>query len=275
MCISRLIYFLFALSVTQEVISDTNIVEMQTNLGTITFKLNPEKAPITVENFINYVNNDFYQKTLLHRVIKDFVIQGGGYDLDTGKLKATNPAIVNEANNGLSNIRGSISMARTSVPNSATSQFFINLKDNVMLDFSVQNAGYAVFGEVVAGMQIVDLIASKITYNELPYTPDNKLIYIENVYTSDAINPEVSLTRVKVSGEGKVISSTKGINCSNVGGDCFLSRNVDPDKTIVLIAKPSKSFLFVGWSGDCSGYKPTIKLVLTKNNNCTANFKSY
>lgn len=271
----RTIYLLAVLSITQTVIADPGIVEMQTNLGTVTLKLNPEKAPITVENFINYVDSNFYQKTLFHRVIKEFVIQGGGYDLDTGKLKATNSAIVNEANNGLSNIRGSISMARTSVPNSATSQFFINLKDNVVdLDINAQSAGYAVFGEVISGMDVVDSIGKLITYNDLPYTSDTKLVFIENVYLSDVLNPDISVNRMKVSGDGKVYSSPKGINCSKAGADCTSILKADPLKTITLTAKPSKGFLFVGWTGDCSGIKPSIKLPLTKNNNCTATFKS-
>ena len=125
-------------------------VTFHTNRGDITIKLDLEKAPLTCENFLNYAETDFYNKTIFHRVIKDFMIQGGGFDLEM-QYKATKEPIQNEASNGLSNDRGSIAMARTSAPHSASSQFFINLKDNDFLnhrDKSSQGWGYAVFGKV-------------------------------------------------------------------------------------------------------------------------------
>ncbi len=134
-----------------------NEVLIQTNMGNITVQLYPSKAPITVQNFENYVKAGFYNGTVFHRVMKGFVIQGGGYTIN-GTLKQTNPPIKLESDNGLSNIKYTIAMARTNDPNSATSQFFINTADNTYLDYSTSNPGYAVFGKVVSGMNIVDEI---------------------------------------------------------------------------------------------------------------------
>jgi cyclophilin family peptidyl-prolyl cis-trans isomerase len=134
-------------------------VKISTNKGDIVVELNQEKAPVTCENFLKYVNAGFYDGTIFHRVIKGFMIQGGGMTADM-RPKATNPPIVNESKNGLNNVRGSIAMARTSDPDSATSQFFINHADNDFLNYGVRDAGYAVFGKVVSGMEVVDAIAS-------------------------------------------------------------------------------------------------------------------
>jgi cyclophilin family peptidyl-prolyl cis-trans isomerase len=135
----------------------TVVVVMETSMGTIEIELNAEKAPVTVKNFLDYVDAKFYDDTLFHRVINDFMIQGGG--LTAGlKRKKTNDPIKNEAGNGLSNVRGSIAMARTNDPDSATSQFFINVADNKRLDKSDENAGYCVFGKVIKGMDVVDKI---------------------------------------------------------------------------------------------------------------------
>lgn len=143
------------------------MVTLHTNLGDIKLALNSEKAPVTVENFLNYCQSGFYDNTIFHRVIDGFMIQGGG--LEAGmKEKKTNAPIKNEANNGLSNKRGTIAMARTSDPHSATAQFFINVNDNTFLDFTAENAqgwGYAVFGEVVEGMDVVDKIRKVKTGN--------------------------------------------------------------------------------------------------------------
>jgi len=142
-----------------EITNNMNTVILKTNKGDIKIKLNPEKAPISVENFKNYVSKGFYDGTIFHRVIPDFMIQGGGFDKD-GNQKETEAEIKNEATNGLLNNRGTIAMARTQVVDSASSQFFINLKDNDFLNYKDQaNYGYAVFGEVVEGMDVVDLIA--------------------------------------------------------------------------------------------------------------------
>jgi peptidyl-prolyl cis-trans isomerase A (cyclophilin A) len=134
-------------------------VRLKTSKGDIVLELNAEKAPVTVANFLGYVNKKHYDGTLFHRVIDGFMIQGGGFKLDGGNLveKETGKGIVNEGQNGLKNERGTISMARTSDPNSATAQFFINVVDNAMLNYP-SNGGYAVFGKVVEGMDVVDKI---------------------------------------------------------------------------------------------------------------------
>ena len=136
-----------------------------TSLGQITIELNQEKAPKTVENFLAYAKNGFYDGTIFHRVIEGFMIQGGGMDKEM-KTKPTNPSIENEANNGLSNLYGTIAMARTSSPHSATAQFFINTEDNRGLDFqseTEQGWGYCVFGEVTDGIEVVSAIEEKPT----------------------------------------------------------------------------------------------------------------
>ena len=139
-------------------------VLVKTSQGDITIELNEEKAPETVKNFLVYVNEGFFDNTVFHRVIKDFMIQGGGFALkEDGSIeqKATKAPIQNEAKNGLKNKKGTIAMARTGDPHSATSQFFINHKDNDSLDFpSFDGWGYAVFGEVVAGAEVLDKIAA-------------------------------------------------------------------------------------------------------------------
>jgi cyclophilin family peptidyl-prolyl cis-trans isomerase len=135
-------------------------VNMQTSMGDIVLELDQAKAPVTVKNFLNYAQSGFYEGTIFHRVIDGFMIQGGGYDAQYNK-KPTQPPIINEANNGLKNVRGSIAMARTGVIHSATAQFFINVKDNPALDHrdpTPRGFGYAVFGQVVEGMNVVDKI---------------------------------------------------------------------------------------------------------------------
>ncbi|MHB0946793.1 MAG: peptidylprolyl isomerase [Sedimentisphaerales bacterium] len=134
-------------------------VRIETTKGDIVVELNPEKAPISCKNFLQYVDEKYYDGLIFHRVIKDFMIQGGGMNAQM-RQKATQPPIVNEAKNGLKNDRGTIAMARTSDPDSATSQFFINHADNDFLNFGARDAGYAVFGKVVEGMDVVDKIAN-------------------------------------------------------------------------------------------------------------------
>lgn len=135
-------------------------VKLHTNFGDIVVELNPDKAPATVENFLRYVNEGFYNGTLFHRVISNFMIQGGGFDKDF-KPKPTHAAIKNEADNGLKNETGTLAMARTSDPHSATAQFFINVTNNEFLNHRGKNPqgwGYAVFGRVVEGMDVVNAI---------------------------------------------------------------------------------------------------------------------
>lgn len=138
----------------------TKIVELQTTAGVIRLELDDAKAPITVANFLAYVNAGHYDGTIFHRVIKGFMVQGGGFEPGM-KQKSTKGEIQNEANNGLKNDKYTVAMARTSAPHSASAQFFINGTDNDFLNFKAENAqgwGYAVFGKVVAGTEVVDAI---------------------------------------------------------------------------------------------------------------------
>ena len=143
-------------------------VTLETSLGPIKIELDRDKAPETVANFLSYVRSGHYDGTVFHRVIPNFMIQGGGMDASM-KEKPTRPPIKNEAANRLRNDRGTIAMARTSDPNSATAQFFINLKNNASLDYGVGGAGYAVFGRVVEGMDVVDKIATVATTTKAPH----------------------------------------------------------------------------------------------------------
>jgi len=160
-------------------------VVIDTTLGPITVELDKAKAPITVDNFLKYVDDGFYDNLIFHRVIESFMIQGGGMDdRMTEKTKGARDPIKNEANNGLSNKRGTIAMARTNDPNSATSQFFINLEDNARrgLDARPGSAGYAVFGHVTAGMDVVDAIAKVPTGRKGPHDDvPQKPIYIKSI----------------------------------------------------------------------------------------------
>jgi cyclophilin family peptidyl-prolyl cis-trans isomerase len=149
-------------------------VKMQTNYGPITLELYPEKAPQTVANFLRYVDSGFYENTIFHRVIPGFMIQGGGFDLDY-KQKPTRSPVPNEASNGLKNLRGTIAMARTGDPHSATAQFFVNVVDNAFLNYSAsdqQGWGYCVFGKVVEGMNVVDEITTVPTGPGGPFPTD-------------------------------------------------------------------------------------------------------
>ncbi len=147
------------------------LVKMQTSKGDIVIELNAEKAPITVKNFLSYVNEGHYTGKIFHRVIKGFMIQGGNFDVNM-KRAATKAQIVNEASNGLKNVRGAIAMARTNNPNSATDQFYINHGNNASLDYATRPPGYAVFGKVIEGMETVDAIASVRTgARDVPVTP--------------------------------------------------------------------------------------------------------
>jgi len=149
-------------------------VEMDTNMGAIVLQLDPAKAPRTVENFLKYVDDGFYTNTIFHRVIDGFMIQGGGFTPDFHK-KETRAPIPNEADNGLKNTRGTIAMARTFEPQSATAQFFINVADNAFLDHTDKTPrgwGYCVFGKVVSGMDVVDKIRQLPTSAAGPFRKD-------------------------------------------------------------------------------------------------------
>jgi peptidyl-prolyl cis-trans isomerase B (cyclophilin B) len=155
-------------------------IVLETDLGNIEIELDAAQAPKTVENFLTYVDEKAYDGTLFHRVIPGFMIQGGGFDSDY-KQRDTHPAIRNEANNGLKNLRGTIAMARTSAPHSATNQFFINVADNKALDFTAETKegwGYAVFGKVTTGMDVADKIVAVPTGAGGPFTEDAPLTQI-------------------------------------------------------------------------------------------------
>ena len=164
-------------------------VTIKTSLGDIQLELDAEKAPITVENFVSIANSGYYTDTIFHRVINGFMVQGGGLTADMGNKSSGTAPIQNEANNGLSNDRGTIAMARTMEPHSATSQFFINHKDNGFLNHTGENPqgwGYAVFGKVTEGMDVVDTIADVATgssggHQDVPL----EVINIESVTVSE------------------------------------------------------------------------------------------
>jgi peptidyl-prolyl cis-trans isomerase A (cyclophilin A) len=140
--------------------SQSNVVKLQTSMGNIVIELDEQAAPVTVKNFLGYVEAGFYDGLIFHRIIPGFMIQGGGFTEQMDRKKTQDP-IINEAQNGLSNMRGTVAMARTSDPDSATSQFFINHSDNDFLNYVDNNqAGYAVFGKVTEGMDVVDAIAA-------------------------------------------------------------------------------------------------------------------
>ena len=175
---AKLTAVLIALTLAGTAAAEGPRVRLVTSMGEIVVELDAEKAPKSTENFLAYARDGFYDGTLFHRVISNFMIQGGGFDGEFNR-KATRPSIPNEAQNGLGNARGTIAMARTSDPDSATAQFFINVVDNPNLDHTAPTPrgwGYAVFGRVVAGMEVVDAIRAVPTgrrgrYSDVPVTP--------------------------------------------------------------------------------------------------------
>ncbi len=175
--LQRIIGFCITLSfmlVITNVQADQPKVTFETNLGNIVIELNPDKAPKSTANFLSYAKSGFYDGTIFHRVIENFMVQGGGFTEDY-KKKSTNSAIQNEADNGLKNMRGTVAMARTGDPHSATGQFFVNVVDNDFLNHrskSQQGWGYAVFGKVIQGMDIVDKIRKTPTGGGGPFRSD-------------------------------------------------------------------------------------------------------
>ena len=156
-------------------VEERRMVTLETTKGNIVIEVNEQAAPVTSANFLQYVQEGFFNGTIFHRVIPGFMIQGGGFTADM-QQKQTRPPIKNEASNGLKNDRGTIAMARTNDPNSATAQFFINVANNDNLNYSPRNPGYAVFGKVVEGMDVVDTIAKVKTttnamFKDIPVEP--------------------------------------------------------------------------------------------------------
>lgn len=200
-------------------------VRLVTSMGTITVELNRVKAPLTVNNFLRYVDDDFYDNTLFHRVIPDFIIQGGGYEAGL-VLKETRPPIISEANNGLSNERGTIAMARRRDPDSATSQFYINLVDNTHLDYEPGGSdGYTVFGEVVQGMDVVDAIAQVETESRegLDDVPVNDVLLIRAERVSESSDGGYTDSGGGGAGDGSIADGGKG----GGGGGSFVSGKDD------------------------------------------------
>lgn len=157
-------------------------VVIKTNLGSFEAVLYRDKAPISVDNFLKYVEAKFFDQTIFHRVIPNFMVQGGGFTGDLEQKKTRDP-IKNEADNGLKNERGTLAMARTAVVDSATAQFFVNLKDNSFLDHGVRDFGYTVFGKVTKGLEVVDKIAATKTGRRGPFSRDCPLqnVVIESI----------------------------------------------------------------------------------------------
>lgn len=194
--IKSILMIYMGLFVSTTLLAAPVLVKMETNKGDIILELDKDKAPQTVENFLSYANEGYYNGTIFHRVISNFMIQGGGYTPDLIR-KTTKPPVQNEATNGLKNLRGTVAMARTNNPHSATSQFFINVVDNPSLDFTgEQNSrtwGYAVFGKVVQGMDIVDEIRFTQTGESPPFRGDVpiKTMLIKSVKVIDKL-PETA-----------------------------------------------------------------------------------
>lgn len=153
----------------------TTLVKVVTNMGDFVIEVRPERAPLTAPNFLRYVKEGFYTNTLIHRVVPNFVIQGGGHDATTMNLKPTHESIVNESGNGLQNKRGTVGLARTTAPHSGNAEFYINLVDNPDLDPLPTRWGYAVFGRVVQGMDVIDRIGETPTGAVGPFKQDAPL----------------------------------------------------------------------------------------------------
>ena len=174
-------------------LAENPIVKLETSEGDITVVLFADKSPKTVENFLAHVDEGFYENTVFHRIIDNFMVQGGGFDVDL-KQKKTERKVINESKNRLHNDRGTLAMARTSDPDSAGSQFFINQRNNLRLDWTPFKPGYTVFGEVITGMRIVDFMASTPTGNAVGKT-DKGQMPLQNV----PLDPIVLLRVTRVS----------------------------------------------------------------------------
>jgi cyclophilin family peptidyl-prolyl cis-trans isomerase len=180
MSLRSIVAFAVSMSVATVALAANPSVRMTTSLGDVEMELYADKAPVSVRNFLGYVDSGFYNGTLFHRVIPNFMIQGGGFEPGM-KQKATGAAIVNEADNGLKNTVGTLAMARTMDPNSATAQFFINTSDNAFLDHRAKNVrgwGYAVFGKVTKGLDVVMKIAGVKTgqYQDFTDVPEKDVV---------------------------------------------------------------------------------------------------
>jgi len=184
---------LILIVLSSSALAENPIVKLETSEGDITVVLFADKSPKTVENFLAHVDDGFYENTVFHRIIDNFMVQGGGFDVDL-KQKKTERKVINESKNRLHNDRGTLAMARTSDPDSAGSQFFINQRNNPRLDWTPFKPGYTVFGEVITGMRIVDFMASTPTGNAVGKT-DKGQMPLQNV----PLDPIVLLRVTRVS----------------------------------------------------------------------------
>ena len=184
---------LILIVLSSSALAENPIVKLETSEGDITVVLFADKSPKTVENFLTHVDEGFYENTVFHRIIDNFMVQGGGFDVDLNQKK-TERKVINESKNRLHNDRGTLAMARTSDPDSAGSQFFINQRNNPRLDWTPFKPGYTVFGEVITGMRIVDFMASTPTGNAVGKT-DKGQMPLQNV----PLDPIVLLRVTRVS----------------------------------------------------------------------------
>lgn len=187
--------FIFFILLCNPVFAANTQVEIKTNFGSILLELYPKKAPNTVKNFLSYVQENHYKDTIFHRVIPGFMIQGGGFDKSL-KQKPTRQPIDNEADNGLKNEIGTIAMARTANPHSATAQFFINLGNNKFLNYTAPNPkgyGYTVFGRVISGMDVVSKISATPTGANKHFSKDapKQMIVIKSISTTESVSEEI------------------------------------------------------------------------------------
>ena len=218
-----LISLLFALSASSALAANPR-VELQTNLGSFIVELYPDKAPKTVENFLNYAKSGFYEGTVFHRVVKNFMVQGGGFTKTLDWRTPPSAPILNEAKNGLPNEPGTLAMARDRDPNSATSQFFINLESNKHLNHHRDDPGYyghCVFGKIVQGMDVMKLIAERPTGAGGPFSADVPLepIVIEKIaILPEEIEPTPAKSKSKSKPKGKTHGKTENQPRRNLAG---------------------------------------------------------
>jgi cyclophilin family peptidyl-prolyl cis-trans isomerase len=247
-------------------------VLLQTSFGDITMELYNDNAPITVENFLQYVRTDFYDDLLFHRVVMGFVIQGGGYYIEGNYIyeQPTNPPIINESYNNLSNLRGTVAMARTSDPNSATSQFYVNLVDNVFLDreHAADGFGYCVFGNVISGMNVVDDIALTPVINiagftDFPY-PTLVIINDANLITPGYwLNSDINNDGIANFRDYAYLAANWKKADSNLWGDLNQNNVVDAND-LRLFSN--------GWLETTNWYKPVAEDI---NNDGIVNFDDF
>jgi len=242
------------------------VVELQTNLGTVAIRLDYANAPITADNFATYVASGFYENTLIHRAVKDFVVQGGGYSRVDGKLKAT-PTHRERSRQWPQQSCRNVAMARTSDPDSATSQFFVNWSTTPVSTTAAHQTGVCGFRACDQGNDHRPAIGALPTMSQLPFSANSTLVWIDAVHANDVWDKAVSQTRVTISGSGTVTSNPQDRLRHELQFQSAPRRS-DQDQ-----GNPASGYIFGGWRGDCQGGRPAIDLDTTKgNHNCTAQF---